>query len=684
MIRFLLIVFLLSFGVQIDAEEAQTGYRLIDEPAHLTSPLKDSNRVALSLPFQSEGHKFDQGMIYISHRAVKERWEVRLEGKRLGFLDQIEQPTWTVLKFSQRSTPRPEDKLEIIAPSAVDSVEISEISVHDGSFDQRMQQSRIDVRIVNERGEPIPARMTVLDGDGYLAPLSVVTGREQSAVRTGVVYTSTGSFSAGLASGVYDVFLNRGPEYERAVFRVELKDGERRSIHAQLKRSVDTVNWISCDPHTHTFTNSRHGDATIEERVITFAGEALELPVATDHNILTDYLPAASKLKVGQYFTPVIGDEVTTKEAHFNVFPLTSDARLPDFRILNWEKLLEHFLQVDSERIVILNHPHNVHNGFRPFDRQHFNPVSGRVVDRINLNVTAMEVLSSSAQQSDMMLVFRDWFALLNQGYRVVGLGSSDVHDVNRYIVGQGRTYILGGDSNPGSIDVAEACRSLAEGRALISMGLFVNMTVNDHGRVGDTVTSDQSIKVDVSVQSASWLPFDQVKLFANGALIRSQALNLDEPSEGNATEGNQSRITWHLNELQNDTHLIAMATGPGNIGPSWPIPNPYQPSEDTFVPRIAGATNPIWVDRDGDGEFSSAREIAERLWIQNDKSVAKVVRRLIGFDVSVGIQVADLALQFGTPFWDELSIEESRQLNADLQTGIARLQSWHEETRAK
>ena len=60
-----------------------------------------------------------------------------------------------------------------------------------------------------------------------------------------------------------------------------------------------------------------------------------------------------------------------------------------------------------------------------------------------------MEVLNSSAQQSDFMLVYRDWFALLNHGYRITAVGSSDGHDVSRYIVGQGRTYIACPDERP-------------------------------------------------------------------------------------------------------------------------------------------------------------------------------------------------------------------------------------------
>lgn len=53
------------------------------------------------------------------------------------------------------------------------------------------------------------------------------------------------------------------------------------------------------------------------EYVITIAGEGLDLSVAEDHNILMDYRQIVDQLEVNRDFTPVIGDEVATKEAHF-------------------------------------------------------------------------------------------------------------------------------------------------------------------------------------------------------------------------------------------------------------------------------------------------------------------------------------------------------------------------------
>ena len=124
-------------------------------------------------------------------------------------------------------------------------------------------------------------------------------------------------------------------------------------------------------------------------------------------------------------------------------------------------------------QVVVLNHPRNIHNGFQPFASTNFNASTGQNLRGFEFSFDAVEVANSSALQSDWMVSFRDFFALVNYGYRVTAVGSSDVHDVSRYIVGQGRTYLACDDSDPAHVDVNAACRSLKAGRAWVSLGLL-------------------------------------------------------------------------------------------------------------------------------------------------------------------------------------------------------------------
>jgi hypothetical protein len=60
------------------------------------------------------------------------------------------------------------------------------------------------------------------------------------------------------------------------------------------------------------------------------------------------------------------------------------------------------------------------------------------------------------------------------------------------------------------------------------------------------------------------------------------------------------------------------------------------------LTPRIVGSTNPIWIDGDGDGKFSCAREYAAALVRAAAGDAQKLAAALADFDESVALQAAD------------------------------------------
>jgi hypothetical protein len=194
---------------------------------------------------------------------------------------------------------------------------------------------------------------------------------------------------------------------------------------------------------------------------------------------------------------------------------------VPDAKITLWPPLMRALRDTPGVRVVVLNHPRSIHSNFRPFGPENFDAATGENKRGGEFSFDAIEVLNSGAQQSDYMLVFRDWFALLNRGHRFTAVGASDSHDVSRFIVGQARTYIAAQDDNPGRIDVTAACESLLAGRALVSMGLLAQMTVEERFTVGDLATNlPEQVRVRVKVLGPSWAKADRVELFANGVRI--------------------------------------------------------------------------------------------------------------------------------------------------------------------
>ena len=581
----------------LDARTYHLG--LAGQPEWLDPPSPVAESADLELKFHS-GAPAGAATLLIRQREVKLRWPVLLNGQRLGHLEQNEIPLVTALEIPPGLLHEGENSLHILSPEEVDDISIEEIRLDPRPLAEVIGESTVSVQ-VRQKGseEGLPCRLTIVDDRKCLTPLQVAPD-ERLAVRTGVIYTGSGSATFRLSAGHYTLYATRGPEYGLAVSSLALPAGVRREVALEIDREVATPGLISFDPHIHTFTHSHHGDATVSERMVTIAGEGLELAAASDHNIFVDHSAIARKLGLERYFTSLIADEVTTTTGHFTVFPATSTASpIPDFRLRTWPELFAAMRAVLGVRMVILNHPRDVHDGFTPFGPGNFDPQTGSNLRGSDFTFDGVEVLNSGTLQSDYRQNFEDWFALLNHGYRITAMGSSDSHDVSRSIVGQGRTYIAGNAQNPGRVDVSEACQNLLAGHATVSMGLLTRIRVEDQYGPGDLATiTGPEIRVQVEVSAPSWIRADHLALYANGELIREQRLP--------AVEGIQNAsVCWAVPRPPADIYLVAIATGPAVEEPYWKIPSPFQPTKGVRRPRVIGATNPVWIDADGDGKFT-------------------------------------------------------------------------------
>ncbi|MBV8881504.1 MAG: PHP domain-containing protein, partial [Planctomycetaceae bacterium] len=470
-----------------------------------------------------------------------------------------------------------------------------------------------------------------------LPPLTGLPG-QRIAVRPGVVYTVDGRAKVTLPAGRYKVHAGRGTEYSVATETVSLSAGDSESVSLKIRREVPTANLVACDTHLHTLEFSGHGDATADERVLTLAGEGIELPIATEHNQVNGYAAAAGRMGLLSRLTPVLGSEITTPAGHFNIFPVEPGARLADWKLTDWPALMAGIRATPGVKVVVLNHPRNNHSNFIPFADQHFNRASGDNLRGPEFTFDAMELLNSSALRSDDFQVIRDWMALLNHGYRITGVGSSDCHEVNRFIVGQARTYVSVRDNDPGRIDVAAACESILKGRATVSLGLLAQIKVDGRYGPGDLVPgSGGELDVEARVSGPSWARVDRVELYANGERIR------DEWIEAGGTGGEKARLRWKIDRPTNDVHLEIVASGPGVKDLYWPLARPYQPSTPLWNPRVIAVTNPVWVDADGDGAFTSPRALAAKVLALHGKAVPALVAELGHYDAAVATQAASL-----------------------------------------
>lgn len=622
--------------------------RVIDDRSHFLgldgerewSDFDGATPEGRSLQITFDAHVNPQpATLFIRQRDVKLKWTVLLNGRKLGALDLMEYPEVATIVVPPGVLRDGVNHLSILSPEMADDIFIDEIALDSRPPAEACGDGMIRVRVSDENSRTAsPCRLTIADARGALAPLSVQPG-QTLAVRPGVVYTGDGVAAIGLPTGDYTLYATRGPEYGVAERKISVHPGSAEDIALEIGREVPTPHLAACDTHIHTFTYSKHGDASTEDRVLTLAGEGIELAIASDHNVYADYSDVARRLKVAEHFTLVLGDEVTTSTGHFIAFPIASaQAPLPDAKLTDWPALMESVRSVPGVQVVVLNHPRDVHNAFIPFAPENFDAASGANLRGPDFTFDAMEVCNSGTLQSDFMRSFRDWFALLNHGCRVTAVGSSDSHDVSRFIVGQGRTYISCDDTHPGRFNIDEACRNLKAGHAYVSLGLLTRLTVNDRFEAGDLATTlGDEIKVEARVLGPAWAQADRVELYANGIKIREQAI-----STPNAA-GEKARIEWRIPRPAHDTYLVAIASGPGVTAPYWAIPFPYQPTDRIRQPRVIGANNPVWLDADGDGKFTSALGYAQSVIDHTSGDPAKLTETLKDYDAAVAAQVRAL-----------------------------------------
>lgn len=599
---------------------------------------------------------------------VKESWNVLLNEKRLGQLVRDENDLEADFEVPVGAVRDGDNVLEIACKTDTqsDDIRVGQLRLHPQERADLRNAADLQVVVVDTNNRPIPSRITIVNSDGTLVPVRA-SSDATLAVREGVVYTAKGEVQLGVRPGSYRLYAGRGFEYSVASASVTLRDGERAKRTLMIDRQVDTEGWVACDTHVHTVTHSGHGDCSIEERMVTLAAEGIELPIATDHNKQIDYRPTMTAVGVENEFTPVIGNEVTTKHGHFNVFPASKEAKTPDHTELDWSALFEDIYSTPNVRVAILNHARDLHSDFRPFSPRHHISLSGQNLDGWEQSFNAMEVINSGATQTNIEELFADWCGLINHGLPVTPVGSSDSHDVSRYIVGQGRTYIAVEDRNPADINVEAAVDSFLKGKVIVSCGLFLKLTARAAAKSktlddriagpGELLTLSEgadAVSIQAELLGPHWTRGRTMQLFVNGSPLEKK--NIGEQNQ--RRQPLKAKATWMIprDELRHDCWISAVAIGEGIEQPYWPIAKPYQPDSTEFTPLTFSSTGPIRIDVDGDQQYSSPRFYAKQLLASHQSSLdatpsdlQPLAESLREYDRSVVTQTMSLLLESGT-----------------------------------
>ncbi|MGE4618210.1 MAG: CehA/McbA family metallohydrolase [Planctomycetota bacterium] len=474
-------------------------------------------------------------------------------------------------------------------------------------------------RIEDKDGERVPARLTFRNIDGSTPALfkNRQADPDDLAVRADVICTLSGAANITVPVGKWKVFASRGPEWSIDQHTITIEKDQTVSATFSLEHQVDTKGWAAADYHLHTLTHSGHGDSNMPERIISIASEALEVGIATDHNVHTDYSEIIAKLNAGEEFQGIVGNEISVPLGHFNAFPLEPWGNVFDRNSNDGPALFRavraHRDGSDIEPVIQVNHPR--WEGIDYFRVAGLDPITGKSIENNwSVDFDSVEIFNENAgwgyydaDNTDKPVgsshhwVLQDWHNLLNHGAKITAVGNSDSHTVSVNLAGWPRNYFPSSSDLPAQIQVQEVCDTVKDGQIVTSFGPFVTFTVDD-ATMGQMVTAKRAaVRLKVKVQAADWIDVDRVLVIVDGDIVetipvpetREVVRLIDSRKIPVRTDG------WISLRVEGDDDLDPIV--PGKKRPILPI----------------AITNPVYVDADGDGKYTAPVEVA-RLWLEN------------------------------------------------------------------
>jgi hypothetical protein len=492
-------------------------------------------------------------------------------------------------------------------------------------------------RIADTQGQPLAGRLTFVGKEGPRALLFPNTQVRplDLAVRNNVVYSLSGAGAIRVPVGEYMVYATCGLEWSRAEQRVKLAVDDDVALAFELAHEVDTRGWVSGDFHLHTYTHSGHGDANLNERVISLIGEGVEFAVATDHNHNTDYAPVVRELGAEARITSVVGNEISSPIGHMNAFPLDAARPVVNQRLRDANELFRLIRAEPNEYgiqpVIQLNHPRWYDIDF--FRHTGLDPITGVSTSKSwSAEFDSIEILNANPGRGyyDADLAFapgdegrhsvlRDWFNLLNRGERHAAVGNSDSHTVHFDFAGWPRNYVPSSTDDPSRIDVREVAASVRALTCFTTLGPFVELRCFDdiHQVTGTPnywdVLPDRLVRrhtnirllpsLAVRIRAASWIDVDRMKVIVDGDLVETapvadsrQALRLDYSRE----------IAEYAPEHGGDYWIAFLVEGDDPLDPI--VVDQEQPA------RPIAIVNPLFIDADGDGKWTAPWETAKKL----------------------------------------------------------------------
>lgn len=378
-----------------------------------------------------------------------------------------------------------------------------------------------------------------------------------------VIVGSTGSVTFAAPPGEYLAYATHGPFWSLARLPLKVEPGLETPLDFTLT-SLELLppGALSGDFHVH---GSASFDSAFpdRDRALSFVAGDVNVIVATDHDVITDYQTVIRALGIGDRVHVVAGLETTGHIlfyrppesdvpkviGHYNFWPLARDPMAPRHGAPSTQRL-EPGGVFDTIRplftatgVVQMNHPYADDSfgrdqgylsavGYDP--RRNVPPApngtpEGELSRRTrngtgNLDFDVEEVMNGAS-------VYRffhyraAWFSFLNQGLLRAGTANSDSHTLAVEVLGYPRNVVLG-QGPLAEFDQERFDDAVRGGRSFGTNGPVLKVCVLDGGEcAGPSLvprTPGPDALLTVGVSAAPWIPVEEARIFVNGVLART------------------------------------------------------------------------------------------------------------------------------------------------------------------
>ncbi|NVK48141.1 MAG: CehA/McbA family metallohydrolase [Cyclobacteriaceae bacterium] len=470
----------------------------------------------------------------------------------------------------------------------------------------------LNVKVVDDSGQPITVRVSILREDGF--PVASHENATYVDPQTGRHYFYLqGKSSFSLPTGNYQITAVRGPMTPMAQSSVQVREGQSAEVMLTINPIWDAKasGYASADHHVH-LNGDGHYRATHQDALQALEGEDLDLVAPMSWNRWERRIDASmigkETEKNGRIVTQ--GQEVRSHfHGHVSLMG-TNKAYAPWFwgptnpKLGDPDRSNGEVVDFADQNNAFTTYVHPIEIDSDPFEQLENGPIPIELIsDAVLAERIGFEMVCAWTSPLGNSHV---WYRLLNIGRPVAAMSGTDMWvDFHRTMaVGTGRNYVRLEGSELSAKSVLEAAMA---GKGFVTTGPALLFQVGENAKPGDVVSSG---KQEWFATLASTSDIDVVELIVNGEIVEK----LDGIQAGE-TKNYQGKVT-----LPKGGWVAIRAYASEQREDSWP----------SMHARPFAHSSPIWIESIGSTDPNSRKAAAADLIRAIDAS-EKIARQAYG-----------------------------------------------------